>query len=301
MAGHREPAAALMGGPARREVPMAKKAFRLAKLDMDRSLPGAEYNERIQPLQFKLRATELAYRRFGHRALIVLEGWDAGGKGGLIRRLSAEMDPRAVKVWPIAAPTPEEQARHYLYRFWIRVPEPGTIAVFDRSWYGRVLVERVEKLARKSEWKRAYDEINGFEAMLIDSGARVVKLFLHITPEEQRQRFLERLRNPYKNWKLTPEDLRNRVRWDDYEEAVEDMIERTSTKEAPWHVIPANDKKYARITGLEIITDVLSDGIDISPPPLDPEVARMAEEMLDPERGDKPDSGKSRSRSDGAA
>ena len=259
---------------------MSKDDFRLADLDMTPRLSKAEYEERLEPLQFQLRAIELAYRRFGHRALIVLEGWDASGKGGLIRRLSSDLDPRGVKVWPIGAPKPDEQGRHYLYRFWVRVPEPGTIAVFDRSWYGRVLVERVEKLISKEEWKRAYHEINGFEQSLVDSGARIVKLFLHITADEQLRRFTERARSPYKHWKLTTEDLRNRRQWEHYEKAINKMVDRTSTDAAPWHVIPANDKRYARIAGLELIASALAHGVDITPPPLDPEVARLAEEEL---------------------
>jgi AMP-polyphosphate phosphotransferase len=253
---------------------------RLADLPTDLSMSGREYDRRLAALQHRLQAIQQAYLATGDRGIVVLEGWDAAGKGGVIRRLTAVMDPRACHVWPIGAPTDREQARHYLFRFWQRLPEPRTIAVFDRSWYGRVLVERVEGLVSEPEWRRAYDEIGAFERMLHDDGVRIIKIFLHITRDEQLERFRARLENPLKRWKLSYEDFRNRRRWDDYEEAIDEMLARTSTPFAPWVVIPANDKKYGRIRAVEAVVEAPSAGVDLSPRLLAPAVAREARELL---------------------
>ena len=191
--------------------------------------------------------------------MIVLEGWDAAGKGGVIRRMHWPLDPRGLKVWPISAPTPEELDHHYLYRFWTRLPKSGQLVIFDRSWYGRVLVERIEGYATKTEWQRAYAEINEFERMLGDDGVRLVKIFLHITPEEQLARFRARFNDPLKRWKLSVEDLRNRARWADYEVAIEEMFQRTSTVRRPWIVIPGNSKPYARLAAIDAIVKRLSE------------------------------------------
>jgi polyphosphate kinase 2 (PPK2 family) len=215
------------------------------------------------------------------RGIVAVEGWDAAGKGGMIRRLTEKLDPRGIRVWPIGPPDPVEQGRHYLYRFWTKLPEPGGIAVFDRSWYGRVLVERVDKLAPKEAWKRAYDEINAFEKMLIDDGVRLVKLFLHITPEEQLERFVARLNAPYKRWKLTESDIRVHRQWDKYEDVIEDMFDKTSTGKAPWHAIPANQKWYARVAAIETIADEFSRGLDLRPPSIDPKVKLAALRLLE--------------------
>nr|WP_156926971.1 polyphosphate kinase [Azospirillum halopraeferens] len=240
----------------------------------------AEYDKRLSKLQKDMLRIQQTYWHEKRRAVIVFEGWDAAGKGGCIRRMTEPLDPRGFHVWPISAPTAEEQGKHYLYRFWNKLPAPGTFAVFDRSWYGRVLVERVEGFATKAEWTRAYDEIARFEQMLTDDGVRVVKLFLHITQEEQLNRFRERLTNPYKRWKLTEEDLRNRARWPEYVKAVEQMFDRTSVGTAPWFAVAANSKWYARVHVLELVTRALKEGIDITPPPLNPEVAAIAAEVL---------------------
>ena len=267
-------------GKGKAKKPTGKK-IRLAKLDQRTHFATREdYESRLSDLQLAVLRVQETYYHERRRAIIVFEGWDAAGKGGAIRRLTEHLDPRGAKVWPIAAPKPEEQGRHYLYRFWARLPEPGTIAVFDRSWYGRVLVERVEGFARKQEWKRAYDEINEFERMLADDGVRIVKLFLHITPQEQLARFVERLRNPYKRWKLGSEDLRNRARWDDYEQAIEDMFDKTSTADAPWHAIAANHKWMARTGVIETVVAALSTGMSLKPPPLDPKVQAEAAKAL---------------------
>jgi polyphosphate kinase 2 (PPK2 family) len=255
--------------------------IRLRNLDMDAQIDNAvEYEAKLKKLQTKMLSIQQTYYHDKRRGIVVVEGWDAAGKGGMIRRLGEKLDPRGLRVWPIGPPEPGEQARHYLYRFWARLPEPGTLAVFDRSWYGRVLVERVEGFAKKVAWKRAYDEINEFEQMLIDDGVRMVKVFLHITPEEQKKRFAERLNNPFKRWKLTPDDIRNHSHWKDYVEAAEDMFDRTSSKIAPWTAIPANHKWHARIAALKTITGVLGDGLDLTPPPVDAGVAKLRLDWL---------------------
>ena len=256
--------------------------IRLSKLDMDaaRFADKQSYEKRLEKLQKELLRIQQTYWHEKRRAILVFEGWDAGGKGGAIRRLTEPLDPRGFHVWPISAPRPDEQGRHYLYRFWKRLPVPGSIAVFDRSWYGRVLVERVEGFAGKEEWKRAYGEIRDFEKMLTDDGVRIVKLFLHISKDEQLNRFRERLSNPYKRWKLTAEDLRNREKWDDYEAAVEDMFDETSRENAPWSAVPANSKWYARTRVLEIVTEALAKGVTVAPPPVDKAMAKAAAEVL---------------------
>jgi polyphosphate kinase 2 (PPK2 family) len=252
------------------------EGFSLAEVELTPALKRDDYEKKLSALQLKLRQIQQAYLASGDRGIIVFEGWDAAGKGGTIRRMSAVMDPRGFKVWPISAPTDIDKARHFLYRFWERVPPVGAVSVFDRSWYGRVLVERVEGLASKAEWTRGYREINEFERMLSDDGARIVKIFLHISPEEQLKRFEQRLNDPLKRWKLTYEDFRNRDRRPLYETAIEEMVARTSTETAPWHVIPANDKKQGRIAALELVTSVLSAGVDLRPKPLDEEAKALA-------------------------
>jgi len=257
------------------------KKIRLGKLDMREHFGKRDdYEARLAELQTAMLRVQEAYYHEKRRAIIVFEGWDAAGKGGTIRRLTEHLDPRGCKVWPIAAPKPEEQGRHYLYRFWARLPEPGTIAVFDRSWYGRVLVERVEGFTAKRDWQRAYHEINEFERMLTDDGVRIVKLFLHITPDEQLKRFLERLNNPYKHWKITQDDLRNRARWGDYEDAIHDMFDRTSAHHAQWHALAANHKWMVRVTALETVVKALDKGVALTPPPIDPAVLRDAADAL---------------------
>jgi polyphosphate kinase 2 (PPK2 family) len=190
-------------------------------------------------------------------ALLVFEGWDAAGKGGAIQRLTAELDPRGYIVHAIAAPAGEDKARHYLYRFWRRLPPRGQLAIFDRSWYGRVLVERVEGFARPDEWRRAYGEINEFERQLVDFGTIICKFWLHLSPEEQLRRFEARQNVPYKAWKLTDEDWRNREKWPQYEEAVDEMLLRTSTPAAPWTIVESEDKRYGRVKVLRTVVQRL--------------------------------------------
>src|SRR6185369_14096243 len=209
-----------------------------------------------------------AYLFHGQRAVIVFEGVDAAGKGGTIRRIAWALDPRSLHVWPISAPNEIEKKQHYLQRFWQRLPGAGQLAIFDRSWYGCVLVERVEGFAEPAAWKRAYDEINDFERQLTDDGCHVIKLCLHVDKEEQLKRFEARLEDPLKRWKLSYEDFRNREKWDAYVEAIEDMLEKTDTKHAPWHVVPSNDKAAARLQALTYIADQLADGHDIDEIPI---------------------------------
>lgn len=257
------------------------KSSRLASLDMTKSLKTRKYEKKLVELQEKLRQIQQAYLFSGDVAVIVFEGWDAAGKGGTIRRMTALLDPRGIKVWPIAAPRQYYLERHYLTRFWERLPPKGAISVFDRSWYGRVLVERVEGFASETQWRRAYREINEFEKLLIEDGTRVLKFFLHITADEQLRRFERRLLDPVKRWKLGYEDFRNRSRWNDYETAIDDMLQHTSTKQAPWYVIPANSKKYARIEILKTICKRLADGVDLGPRPLAKRTLAEAEDIFD--------------------
>ena len=197
-----------------------------------------------------------AYKK-GISSTLIFEGWDAAGKGGAIRRLTAGTDARITRVIPISAPSDEELAHHYLWRFWRHIPRAGFITIYDRSWYGRVLVERVEKLTPKEDWARAYAEINHFEHQLTNNGNILLKFWLHISPEEQLRRFREREAIPWKRYKITDEDWRNRDKWPEYARAADEMFLRTSTEDAPWHVVPAENKKYARLMVLRIYRDAL--------------------------------------------
>ncbi len=252
----------------------------LADADLSAKLRKKDYHASLKKLRRSLSAIQQTYLFSGEKAVIVFEGWDAAGKGGTIRRMSVALDPRGFKVWPIGPPRAYYLERHYLLRFMERLPPSGGISVFDRSWYGRVLVERVEGLAPEARWRHAYDEIRDFEDMLVKDGTRLVKLFFHVTPEEQLRRFEERLRNPRKRWKLSYEDFRNREKWDAYEAAIEEMLQRTSTAAAPWHVVAANDKRHARVSALRHVVRTLSAGIKIKPVVPSPEVLDAADEVL---------------------
>jgi polyphosphate:AMP phosphotransferase len=202
---------------------------------------------------------ELHYETYKKKipVLILFEGWDAAGKGGAIKRLVENFDPRGYEVTPVSAPNDTERAHHYLWRFWQAVPTAGRIAVFDRTWYGRVLVERVEGFCQETEWRRAYREINEFEEQLTNFGAVIVKFWLHIDKDEQLRRFEEREKTPEKSWKITAEDWRNREKWDDYKSAVDEMLFRTSSRKAPWTVVAANSKEYARLTVLRTVAEAM--------------------------------------------
>ncbi|MDJ0522039.1 MAG: polyphosphate:AMP phosphotransferase [Planctomycetota bacterium] len=239
------------------ELALPEPATVLDTLDMSRSVTKKEYKVRLKELQGRLNELSRRARDEGVSTVLVFEGWDAGGKGGAIRRMLGGMHARNYQVISIAAPTDEEAAQHYLWRFWRHLPRAGRVSVFDRSWYGRVLVERVEGFARPKEWRRAYAEINDFEQQLVDHGDVVLKFWMHVTKDEQARRFEERRVTPHKQWKLTEEDWRNREKWDAYELAVNEMVERTSTKAAPWVLVEGNDKRYARLRVLEAVCDAL--------------------------------------------
>lgn len=238
--------------------PGGKTKKRLAKLDLGASLEKSEYRTRLREGQSRLLQLHRIAQQSGQSTVLVFEGWDAAGKGGAIRRLVRPLDARSYRVLPIAAPNDEERARHYLWRFWRHIPANGHLRVFDRSWYGRVLVERVEGFATKTQWQRAYEEIVEFETELVESGIRVMKFWIHISPEEQLARFEERAANPLKKWKLTEEDWRNRDKWADYERAVEDMLAHTHQADAPWVLVAGNDKRHARVAVLEAVCEHLS-------------------------------------------
>lgn len=229
----------------------------LRQVDLRQRLDEKEYSTRLKRLQAQLHLLGLATYNQQRPVVLVFEGWDAAGKGGAIQRLTAELDPRAYTVHAIAAPSGDDKTHHYLYRFWRRLPPRGQLAIFDRSWYGRVLVERVEGFARPDEWGRAYAEINEFERQLVDYGTIICKFWLHLSPEEQLRRFEERQNVPYKAWKLTEEDWRNREKWDQYIEAVDEMLLRTSTPAAPWTVVEAEDKRFGRVKVLNTLVQRL--------------------------------------------
>jgi polyphosphate kinase 2 (PPK2 family) len=237
----------------------------LETLDLNRKLDREDYIRQLARRQIQMR--ELGFQVYQQKRPVVLvfEGWDAAGKGGVIKRITEKLDPRGFVVYPISAPHGEDKSKHYLYRFWRRLPERGSIAVFDRSWYGRVLVERVEGFAKDNEWKRAFKEINAFERQLHDFNTVVVKFWLHISREEQLNRFEERQRIGYKAWKLTDEDWRNREKWGAYEDAAEEMLVKTSTTLAPWTLVEANDKYWARVKVLSRLVEVLSKELNYKP------------------------------------
>jgi AMP-polyphosphate phosphotransferase len=230
-------------------------------LDMSKTLSKAAFKSRLLRQQGRLNELQLKAQDEGRSVIMVFEGWDAAGKGGAIRRTVAALPPQCYRVIPIGAPTDEERGHHYLWRFWRHLSRAGRVTIFDRSWYGRVLVERVEGLATSTEWKRAYAEIRQFEEEVTDHGIVLVKYWLHITSDEQERRFKERAKSPYKSWKLTEEDWRNRKKWELYELAVNDMVEHTSTRHSPWHLIAANDKNYARVEILRVAGDAIEAAI----------------------------------------
>jgi polyphosphate:AMP phosphotransferase len=229
----------------------------LDKVDLSRRIEKGKYKKRLGELQARLSGLAREARSEGLSSVLAFEGWDAAGKGGVIRRLCAALDAKDFRVVPIAAPSEEELAHHYLWRFWSHVPKDGHVTLFDRSWYGRVLVERVEGFASEPEWRRAYSEINSFEQQLHEAGNVVLKFWLHVDADEQLRRFQAREQTPYKKHKITDEDYRNRERWHDYERAVDEMVARTSTRHAPWHLVAANDKRSARLQVIETYCEAL--------------------------------------------
>ncbi len=236
----------------------------LETVDLTQALDRSTYREQL--IRYQVRLGELGFQVYQQQrpVIIAFEGWDAAGKGGAIRRLTERLDPRGYVVHSIGAPKGDDAEHHYLWRFWRRLPETGQIAIFDRTWYGRVLVERVEGFCSEEEWRRAYREINEFERQLVDFGTVIVKFWLHISEDEQLARFEARNETAYKSWKLTDEDWRNREKWDLYAEAVEDMLLKTSTTVAPWTVVPANDKLFARVFVLQTVVEALEQELDLS-------------------------------------
>ena len=250
-------------------VPLLQNAFPLIKMPKlaetplaGKTLTEEEYKEQLKKLQEKLGMLHNRLYRKRVPVVIVYEGWDAAGKGGNIKRLTGALDPRGFEVHPVASPEPHEKARHYLWRFWTRLPKDGHIAIFDRSWYGRVMVERLEGFCSENDWQRAYYEMNEFEQELHNWGAVVLKFWVQIDKDTQLERFTDRQNTPAKQWKLTDEDWRNREKWDVYEAAIDEMLQKTSTTYAPWHILESVDKKYARIKALKIVVAALEDALD---------------------------------------
>jgi polyphosphate kinase 2 (PPK2 family) len=250
---------------------------RLDQVDLSLQLPKPEAKKELAEAQRRLvhlrllLGGQIGPGEIGPPLCVVFEGWDASGKGGVIKRLVDHLDPRHVRVVQFAAPTYDEKRHHFLWRFWPVLPGWGGMAVLDRSWYGRVLVERVEGFASEEAWRRAYKEIVDFETTLAAEGMILVKFFLHTSPEEQLRRFESRRRDPYRAWKLTEEDWRNRQKRAEYEAAVDDMLERTDTPAGPWHVVPAEDKRYARVAVVRTVCEAVESalkarGIDPDPP-----------------------------------
>lgn len=234
----------------------------LDHIDLKKGLTEKSYKRQLGRYQRRLYQLAWQAREQKRSSIFVFEGWDAAGKGGAIRRMTAAMDARLYTVISIAAPTDEEKAQHYLWRFWRHVPRAGYVTVYDRSWYGRVLVERVEEFARAEEWKRAYHEINDFEAQLCEHGIILAKFWIHLSADEQLRRFREREKVAWKQYKITEEDWRNREKWDDYAAAVNDMVTHTSTEYAPWGLVAGNDKLFARVEILKAICDRMEKALD---------------------------------------
>ncbi len=244
------------GEPFEEEFPLISMP-RLADVDLSPAMDDEDYKKQLKKLQSRLSELHNVIYRKKIPVVICYEGWDAAGKGGNIRRVAYPLDPRGFDVKPIASPEPHELARQYLWRFWTRLPRTGHITIFDRTWYGRVMVERLEGFCTEKDWKRAYNEINEFERQLTDWGAVVLKFWIHIDQDTQLARFTDRQNTPEKQWKITEEDWRNREKWPQYEVAVDEMLEKTSTENAPWYIIESNDKKYARIKVLKILVRAL--------------------------------------------
>jgi polyphosphate kinase 2 (PPK2 family) len=240
---------------------------RLDEVDLSQKLSRKEQDKRLEAAQDRLEALRLQLAgligdgRLGPPVLMLFEGWDASGKGGAIKRLVANLDHRHVRVAAFSAPTPDEKRHHFLWRFFPKLPGWGGVAVFDRSWYGRVLVERVEGYASEEEWRRGYDEIVGFERSLAAEGTILIKFWMHISDEEQLRRFERRERKPLKRWKLTDEDWRNREKRPAYEEAIEEMFERTDHPAGPWTIVPGDSKRFARVFVAETVVDEIERGM----------------------------------------
>jgi polyphosphate kinase 2 (PPK2 family) len=261
----------------------AKKAIdmtiNLSDFESGKKYDG-NYADELKALQDRLAELQALHIVHGCRTLIIFEGWDAAGKGGAIKRLTANWDPRHYQVYPISAPTPEEKERHFLWRFWSKLPRAMEIAIFDRSHYGRVLVERVEGYCSTAEWQRGYEEINEFEKRQAQIGTRIIKLFLHVTQSTQDKVLQQRLEDPAKRWKVTAEDFRNRAKRSAYLAAIDDMFAQTNCHYAPWTVVDANNQKAARISILKHIIAELERSVPQKFPELDPDLAKLAKAMV---------------------
>ena len=250
-----------IGEPFEEKFPLIKMPY-LKDVDLSPAFSDEEYKKELKKLQSRLSELHNVIYRKKIPVILCYEGWDAAGKGGNIRRVAYPLDPRGVDVHPIASPEPHELNRQFLWRFWTRLPRTGHICIFDRTWYGRVMVERLEGFCTEKDWQRAYNEINEFERQLTDWGAVVMKFWIHIDQDTQLARFTDRQNTPEKQWKITEEDWRNREKWPQYEVAVDEMLHKTSTENAPWYIIESNDKKYARIKVLRLIVKKLEKACD---------------------------------------
>jgi polyphosphate:AMP phosphotransferase len=258
---HAEPVSANEDNPAI-EIPAGDQKTILDHVDLSQKLSDADYETQLAEAQQELNQLVWKCWKKKRTAVVVFEGWDAAGKGGVIRRVTAALDARVTQVIPIAAPTEIEKAHHYLWRFWQHLPRDGKLIIFDRSWYGRVLVERVEGFANRVDWMRAYREINEFEEQIESHGGILAKFWLHISEEEQLRRFQDREQTPWKQYKITPDDWRNREKRDEYKSTVNEMVERTSTEYAPWHLVPGEDKHFGRVFVLKTLCDRLKSALE---------------------------------------
>ncbi|MDZ4743177.1 MAG: UDP-galactose-lipid carrier transferase [Verrucomicrobiota bacterium] len=233
-------------------------SLKIEDLDLSKQMATKEdYKQKLKELQLGLLSWQRPILETKSNIILIFEGPDAAGKGGVIKRFAERMDPRLIRVWSVIKPTEEEYNHHYLWRFWTKVPTFGQIAIFDRSWYGRVLVERIEGFCSEPEWKRAYEEINHFEKTLSDAGSLILKFYIHVSKKEQLRRFKSRAEDPYKHWKINEEDWRNRRKWEQYIEAADDMFKQTHTKSAPWHLIEGEFKWHSRVKTLKIILQAI--------------------------------------------
>jgi polyphosphate kinase 2 (PPK2 family) len=262
---HENSPAEAIPAPAEPHKPQAEHRLRpltiFDNLDLSVRLTDIKYAKKKKKLQAKLGELGRKAHEQGQSTVLVFEGPDAAGKGGAIRRTVWSLDARAYRIYQFAAPTDIERAHHYLWRFWSKLPKAGNVSIFDRSWYGRVLVERTEGFATEDEWRRAFGEINDFESQIVDRGILLLKFWLHISNDEQLKRFEERAESPYKHWKLTDEDWRNREQWEHYEIAAHDMVQFTSTRAAPWILVEGDSKHYARLKILQTICDALEERV----------------------------------------
>ncbi|MDK3157877.1 hypothetical protein QPK87_15030 [Kamptonema cortianum] len=233
-------------------------SLKIDDLDLSKQIATKQdYKKKLKELQLELLGWQRPILETKSNIIMVFEGPDAAGKGGIIKRFTERMDPRLVRVYSVVKPTEEEYQHHYLWRFWTKVPPYGQIAIFDRSWYGRLLVERIEGFCPEDAWKRAYDEINDFEKTLSDDGSLILKFYIHVSKKEQLRRFKSRAEDPYKHWKINEEDWRNRRKWDQYIDAADDMFKLTNTKHAPWHLIEGEYKWFARVKTLKLILQAI--------------------------------------------